>query len=320
MKKLIDSINFLASGIEFVNFRYLKMLGIKIKKYPTIDRLGNTGYGYSFIYDTVHFNYNGLYKCALIQTNTHSILKKRDITLSDKNLYKEKLTHILHTVFGNTDFNLKVERIDYYVDIPLEENEKKMYLLLFRYHMPHFGYTKLKDIYGSSVYRASKRGQYNINMYSRFEKTGLDIDKNILRIELQMKKAKIQNEFKKGIPRTIDNYWNKEAMEKYYFGFYREFLGTGTHYNISKAREIINNFELSDSWKRKLKKLLKVMKVELNHSKAVKSKQTFKNYVEKLGELDINVLCLWDSFPMHISSLPNLLDLAKAVAEAKYFK
>lgn len=317
---MIDSINFLAYDIGFINFNYLRMLGVEIEPYTIFDRIGNSGRGYSFTYKGVQFKFNSIYRCVLIKTNTHDLLNKRDITLGDKETYKEKLNDILKTVFGTTNINLKIERVDYYVDVPLEENQKNMYLALFNNYMPNFAYTKKKTNYASSVYRASKRGQYNINIYSRFEKTKNCLDNGILRIELQMKKPKIKNEAKKGVPRKLDSYWNIEAMEKYYFDFYRPFFGIGNHYRIEKAREIINHSKLSDSWKKKLKKFLKDMMYEVDYKRVIKSKQTFRSYADKLGKLGINVLCIWDCFSPEISSLPNLLDLAKAMAKDKYFK
>ena len=322
---MIDSINYLARNVEFINFKYLKSIEVQINKYTVVDRQGNTGLGYSFVYEKVHFSYNRMYRCVLIKTNTHDMLSKRDITLQDKELYKSKLKPILNTVFQDNRIKLELERVDYYVDIPFEdETLKNTYLALYRYHMPNFAYTKIKNVYSSSVYRCSKRGQYNVNIYSRFEKTKNPDDKGILRVELQMKRPKIIKELKtNGIPREIDSYWCQDAMEDFYFNFYRKFFGIGKHMKYSKAKELINSSSYSKVWKKKLKKFLKELMAQVDYKEVVKSKKTFETYRDKLGALNINTLCIFESLEplfQNVDGIDNLLDLARIVAKNKYFK
>ncbi len=324
---MIDSINFIIHNTTYIDFKHLKKLGINIKKYQTIDRRGNVGTGYSFIYKTVHFQYNSLWKSILVQTNTHEILEKRDITVSDRSAYIRKINRIIDEVFEGKEVKLELERLDYYVDIPFDSEEIAMkYLVLYKYRNPKFAFTKIKGDYETSIYRASKRGQYNVNIYLRYKKTKNEIDKekNILRVELQMKKAKLIKELKKNrIPRKLENYWSAGAMKEYFFGLYAKFFGKGDIYKYKEAVKVIKKSSYSEVWKNKLIKFLKKMISEDDYKAVLKSKQTYDRYVKKLEDLNINVFCMFQAYESYFSdenSIPSIWKLAWDEANNKYFK
>lgn len=187
-----------------------------------------------------------------------------------------------------------------------------------------FGRMKIKKSYKTSVYRQSQRGQYNLNIYSRFECTKEHKDRNILRVELQMKKSKMikeQDQF--GITRELDNYWSKEAMEEYYFKFLEGFFGIGPHRRLADAKLLIDNSDYSDNYKMKLKKFLDDISLEIDHRELSKNKKyyssTIKKYKQMLADISVNTLCI-SKINNKIDVLSNLLDLARDVAERKYFK
>ena len=312
---MLDSINYIIRN-ETVDFNYLKKLGISIKKFSYKWIKDN----YKFNYKSVGFKYYIIFRCIIVQTNPHKILKKRDIANNDKYKYIQELDYIIEKIFQKK-VKMELRRIDYCVDIKLGDL-KKTYLSLYKWHKPKFGYMKIKEIYNTSIYRQSKRGQYNLNIYSRFEKTKNKVDKDILRIELQIKSAKINNNFKKyGIKKDIYNYWSKESMEEYYFKFLKDFFGEGKNYKIEKAEYIINSSNYSKVFKAKLKKFLRNL-LENDEEILVKNKiyniNTIKRYERMLGSIGINTVLLPKMY--QFDELKNILDIAREVADKKYFK
>ena len=320
---MIDSINFAIRDFYNFDFRNLKRIGITPKAFQ-IEKKGFLVTGYYFKYNNIDFSYIPANGKVTVKTTTHKVLKKRDITLSDLKTYKEILLQTIKRVFNRTDVKLYLERIDYYVDIEMTEKMKKLYINLYRLYNPDFGHMKIKKSYKTSVYRQSGRGKYNLNMYSRFEFTKKEKDKNILRIELQMKKSKIEKELKQaGISRDLDNYWTKEAMKEYYFDFLEGFFGIGLHRDLDDAKLVIDNSCYSNKYKEKLKKFLEEMSLEIDEKELVKSKKyncaTIKKYKKMLGDISVNTLCV-SRITSKVKVLPNLLDMARQIAEIKYFR
>lgn len=311
---MIDSINYIIRN-EILDFNYLKKLGISIKKF----KYRGTKNNYVFNYKSIEFKYYATFRCIIVQTNPHKILKKRDITNNDKHNYIQEVNYIIEKIFQK-EISLELRRIDYCVDIKLGDL-KKTYLYLYKWHKPKFGYMKIKEIYNTSIYRQSKRGQYNLNIYSRFEKTKNEEDKDILRIELQLKSAKINNNFKKyGIYKDIYNYWSKDSMEEFYFKFLKNFFGDGKNYKIEKAEHIIEKSKYSKVFKVKLKKFLKNL-LENDEDTLVKNKiynsNTIKKYEKMLGDIGINTVLLPKMY--QFDELENILDIARDVANKNYF-
>lgn len=326
---MIDSINFIIRNVSYIDFWYLRQIGIDIKEFKPKKYTRNTenmefeARAYSFVYESVHFQFYTQYEVIIVKTTTHKLLDKKDVRLKDAKAYKIKLHQIMQKVFNYNNVQLELHRLDYCVDIKLEEKIKKIYLNLYRWNNPKFGNMKIQKIYKTSVYRQSKRGQFNLNIYSRYEFTGDEEDRDIFRIELQMKKAKIKKEYDKyGIDKNIDNYWSKDSMEEYYFKYLKDFFGIGQHYKLSIAKNIIDSSDYSNKYKEKLKRFLTEMTMEVDYRQLARNKlfsiETIKKYIEMLGNLNINTICLYEVYDGY-DVIPNLLDIAKEVAEVKYF-
>lgn len=321
---MIDSINFVINNVYHLDFDYLKSLGVKPKNFQVPKNDGFVISGYHFKYKDIDFTFRPAITKVEVKTTTHKLLKKDDITLSDMKLYQDRLNQIVAEVFGGQDVKLKLVRLDYYVDIELPEKEKKLYLNLYRFHNQNFGRMIRKKSYDTSVYRQTKKGQFNLNIYSRFECTRQGKDKNILRLELQMKKAKIQNELKKyGVTAEIDSYWSQNSMQEYYFDFLEPFFGKGPHRRMKDAKKIIEESDYSETYKEKLKKFLDDISAEIDDRELIKSKKysapTIRRYKQMLSNLSINTICV-SRITDKIEILANLLDIAREIAETKYFK
>ena len=180
---------------------------------------------------------------------------------------------------------------------------------------------KIEKDYPTSIYMKTKVGQNNLNIYSRYEKTKKEEDKGILRIEVQNKKKKIKNEYDKyGIDKDLDNYWNIQAMNEYYFNFLYDYLYEGNYYKRKTARQIINNSSYTISMKDKLKKFLKDIEKSKLYTLIAGRKYSngaINNYIEKLNHLSINPIPIPED--SEYDKLDNLLNLAREKAKTTYF-
>ena len=157
---MIDSINFIIRNIKNIDLKHLNNL--KIRCYPL-----ESGIGYHFIYKTVQFQYYKVSHVLFIKTNTHYILNKKHILLSDKEIYKEKINKILVEIIGDSSLQLELNRIDFYVDIYVG-NLVKIYIDLLKKHKDSYKYMKRRKIYKTSSYIKTKVGQTKMNMYDKY--------------------------------------------------------------------------------------------------------------------------------------------------------
>lgn len=327
MKIMIDSINFIIRDVEELDFKNIcKIIQGKVKHYT--QRNKNTGYEnscYSFNYKGIEFKYNSNRKLVTMITNAHKVLNKMDIKESDLNEYEGRVHQAVSEVLNTNNFNLELSRIDYCIDIPLTEDEMKVYLFLLKYNKEKFKYMKKENEYATSVYVKTKKGKRNLNIYDRGAKTGKEEDKNVLRIELQCKSKLVKSELEKdGIGRELCNYWSKQGMEDYYFDVLSDYFYEGDYYTRDLADKIIDESDNTKKSKEKLKKFLE--DVENNKlagliSDKKYSPQVIRNRIKKLNELSINPIpiprLLVES--RHIEQLENLLTRARRIAKESYF-
>lgn len=355
---MIDSVNLLVRDIEWIDFKYLKKLGIYYKKFKKKQRNGYVCLCYSFKYKEIKFIYNKNYKTVLIMTNAHIVLNKKDITVSDKFEYELKIQKILQVILNIPNIKYEVNRIDYCDDFKTNEiisyiegknikkftpteNDMKIYHYLLWYGRHTYKYMKQDRVYGTSIYLKTKHGKYNFQFYDRYAKTKKEEDKGIYRVELQCKNKFIKSNFKNvGISKDLDNYWSKSAMIEYYFDFLQDFFNRGDYYKLDegtkiikksknntvkmrnkliKFREDIITYTLDNLLKPKFCKEVN----KLNKEKVLNYCYTkIKNYIERLDEIGVNPISIIDynGGKTDRTSLPNLLKLLRSVAEEKYFK
>ena len=89
MNYMIDSINVVVERVERLDKSYIKKeLGIRVKYKKKYEME-------TFVYKDIKFMYYIWYKNLEIETTTHKILGKKDITLSDMKKFKEKMNSII---------------------------------------------------------------------------------------------------------------------------------------------------------------------------------------------------------------------------------
>lgn len=318
---MIDSINFLIKDVENLDFKHLVELGIYPKEFK-IKKNKFECIGYTYKYKNILFKYNKNFQTILIITNVHKILQKRDIHINDLSRYKNKIYEIVTEVLNTSNMKLELNRIDYCIDIELDAQLKSRYLFLLNQHKTNYKYMKMKEQYVTSIHKSNKNGQSNLNIYARWNYTNKKEDKNTLRIEVQIKRAKIKKEFKdNGIVKDVDMYWSKDSFYENTIELLKAFLYEGNYCSRKRAKEIIRNCNYKDVEKKKLLKFLLMTErygIDDIVTKKIYCKQTVNKYIEMLNNININPIVLpriWTD----CSEIENLLTLAKRTAEEKYF-
>jgi len=315
---MIDSLNLNINKLKYLDYNHIFKIGARVVSNKDKDTF------FKFYYNDIFFQYDTIHRYLLIEANAHTILGKRDITLSDMKKYQKKCMELIKIILPNGDLNITISRIDYCVDVYVGE-KMSTYLNLLNRHRGQYYYMKKVDVYDTSLYIKTKYGQYHINFYDRYAKTGNIEDKGILRLELEMLPPKIRNEKKRNdVDKYIHKYWNKEAMEKYYFDFLLPYLFEGIYYKRTLSKKIIDKSDLSKTWKRKLNKFT-LFEGRYGIDDIVKDKKRKKfcrttedNYIERLNDLGINPITIPKE--AEYKELRNLYKLAREKAEADYFK
>jgi len=323
---MIDSLNLIIYNVKWLDFKRIITLGVNCVK-----KFNNSAY--SFKYKNVEFKYNKLNQYLLIKTKVGEILNKDDITLSDKEEYKKIMINIIKDVLPELTSPIFVSRIDYKVDILVLE-KMSTYLNLLNRHSRRFNYMRKKTEYETSLRLSNKYGKTNLNFYDKYEERNsknkeAEKYEGILRLEIQCKPTMLNKEQQKYIEtekqegriKTIDEYWNKEAMELYYFEFLKSYLYEGDYYNRDMYKELVNNSTLTELEKKRLIRF-SLMESRYGINGLVDKKKisyyTVRKYVKMLNDLDINPITIPDD--SEYESLENLLKEARNTAKGKYFK
>lgn len=319
---MIDSINFIIKQINITDLNSELLRTTQIKSFNNkFEKNTYVKSGIRFCYENVYFTYYYNTRVLNIIANAHKLLEKKDVKLSDKEVYEKKLLNILNNVIVNLpNFKLELSRIDYCVDLNLEE-KLNTYLTLLNLNVCVFKYMKKYDNYGTSIYLKTKQGKQNLNIYNRYEKTKDNSDSGILRIEVQNKKRLLKSEFDDyGISKELNNYWSITAMEDYYWSIIDGYCYIGNHYKFKYANMIIKNSKLKENMKRKLEMfLLDIEKYGLEQIKNMSNYNYCKinNYIKRLKDLNINPIPLPKN--CEFDQLDGLSEMTRKIANEKYF-
>ena len=301
---MIDSINFKIENIDYLDFKQLYEKGIRVDDITTTNpKTGFINMCYVFKYKGATFKFNRSNGTILIYASPHKILNKRDIKLSDFKEYELRLNEILIKIFGTSNINIQLDRIDFCCDISLTEDEAKTYISILRFNRIRYRYMKQKKTYLTYIYIKTERGKTNLNIYIRQPKTKSEIDRGIFRIEVQCKRKLIKSEYDKyEIPKVLEYYWSEEAMEEYFFNFLKGYLYEGDYHTIENAKKIINTSDYKPNMKRKLKNFIKHVSLyylsnlmDPEFCKDVRlhySYGTINNYIKKLNAINVNPITI----------------------------
>lgn len=312
---MLDSIDLIIYNIKWIDFKKLRLLGIEIKSKKL--REGNT---YWFEYKNIRFKFNPTKKYLLLITNVKTLLGKRDVSIKDKEIYKNIVLEIVKEVIEK-DVSIELSRIDYCIDIFLKnEEELKTYIEILKKYKHKYKYMRLEKSYDTSLYLTNGYGQFTFNFYDKYAESKNPVDKNILRLEIQVNTPKLKKEAKKGIPKILDEYWSKKAMKEYYFEVLKGYIYEGRYYKKGKIYKVINNSDLEKDYKRKLKKFIRDVDSK-GIDEIIKTKllcrTTIEKYIKMLVNLGVNPVPIPNE--SGFDELDNLYYKAREIAETRYF-
>ena len=201
-----------------------------------------------------------------------------------------------------------------------------MIFVLLNKHHKRFKYIESKQDYPNSIYLCKPRGSIGINIYDKFSQILNEYNyeddnfRNVIRIELQLKKNKIQRLYKKqDIARDIKKYWCRKTMEQQYFDYLKDYLYIGDYYKLSKAKRIIFSSSYSETIKNNLIKFVtEINCIGITLASKNYSYNTSKKYIHLLNNLKLNPITIDND--CKIEKIENLLNRARKVAEVTKFK
>lgn len=218
--------------LDSLNYSMLDVYPPHIIDFKKRFRRYNSNYIYTFTYKGIHFNYYLLHHTLTFSTHTQRILSKLNVVEDDVDVYLEKLTSIIREVVTIKIPKLNLTRCDYCIDVSTSSSEElKEIFNLLQLHHSQFKYIRVNQIYDNSRYLCTPNSSININIYDKFAQIlntyGYEDNrfKNVLRVELQLKKNKIQKLYHKfNVQRDVRKYWSKEMLQKLYIDYLEEYL------------------------------------------------------------------------------------------------
>ena len=201
-----------------------------------------------------------------------------------------------------------VKRIDYARNVRVEQELIPKYLDLFsradngnlKVQYNYIGKRK-KQMKGS--FRLFNKS-ITINFYNKYDErinknksSEVEDAENVLRLEIQCKKNKVNNIKNKNKWDTnmLLNYLSEEISKETLYKYYKKTIGTEDYYSLKKAEEIINKSNMRENKKNKLIQILKL----INKKRSVPGARElycndsqFNYYVGELKKLGINPVTL----------------------------
>ncbi len=354
---MIDSINMVVENVKSIDIGYLRhTLGINVK--DGFDENIKTD---NFKYKDVDYTYYQTFHNLFLKTTTSKVLNKKDVTIKDKDAFKENINNSLNDILKTKDlmYDIKITRFDYMVDINVQtanfttngdsdnknvnvNNKMKTYIQLLKKHKFKFRAMRKKKDYNTGLYLETSSGrtinfywkekciidkgikkgkkikkknkgdiekmQFQINELNEKVNEELKTYKNIFRLELQNKKGTLKSHYKsskkankkdsnvKIQERTIDNYWDKDTMYKYYVKEITAYLYKGDYYKLELAIKKISESDYKESWKIKLSKFIcGIHNIGIGKMEDRYSRNTFKGYIERLNTIKVNPITIPDN-------------------------
>ena len=304
--------------IEF--FMFVPVYQIDTRKFIQYDK-ENGLHHYS---KGINFSYNFKHWTLTVKTTAEAVIGRTDITINDYAEYADKLTKIVSEVVERDVHieELKISRIDYKVDIPLTDEEMKIFKQIKDKHYINYKYMSQKVQYDTSVHLKSPKGygQCVLNSYSKFNECMEIKYFNVWRVEIEVFKSKIRkNLINYGISRELSNYWTINSFNENYFELLKGYYFLGDYYRLDVARNKIRHSDYSKTIKDNLCKF--VTRINRYGMTGVKGKYynyvTMKKYCELLDNIDVNPVTI--DIGSNVTYMENILKKCKRIVEEKYF-
>lgn len=243
-----------------------------------------------------------------IQLNPTKLLNKDIVDLTreeDLQEVEKKFNKVIEQIHINlnTFFYWTLNRIDYAINI--KTPYVKEYIELFqrcevpyRFKIPYDKVAKIRKHKKGSFYIFNNSTVINFydKQEERFNNSGdiIDSAKDILRLEIQCKKAKTDYmKYKNKFDMKFLGYYTSEELSlKTISTYFDKIIGKGDYYKLDKARGIVNSSNNTKATKEKLINILELVNKHRSIDKAREnsnySKESFNRYIKKIRELNVN--------------------------------
>ena len=157
MIKMIDSLNIVLHRIEKLDKEYISSrIGID-EIYDFTDEDGKCGI--TFSYKTIKFDYY-FYGNLVVETTTHKVLDKKDISLSDKDEYKNQTMKIIKEVIGDKKYKeILLTQNDYCADLDVGADKITDYYILMNNGSSKYKHKERKRRYDTSIHLTTDGGK-----------------------------------------------------------------------------------------------------------------------------------------------------------------
>ncbi|HWO74647.1 MAG TPA: phage/plasmid replication protein [Bacillus sp. (in: firmicutes)] len=234
------------------------------------------------------------------------LIGKADIQESDMEKIQKSLDKYLYYVFGKSDKELTLLRLDFRFDAVIPNKKHRDFLLkIYKKTVEKHGFKKKNPHYKSTVYFNSKSTKVIVyDKETEREKKNEEIqeyEKNVLRFEVCLQNRHL-NYMKRTyrLDKRLENYLTEDFWTKYMTKNICPIFFKGDFYPISLSEKIIEKSDIKESDKTKLREFmcdvsrygfggLKNLRKECNGGKKIKySKYITDKFIKMLEDLNIN--------------------------------
>lgn len=236
------------------------------------------------------------------------MLGRSNITENDYKFVENEMNNYIYELFGNSNNELKMVRLDYRVDIKVPKEDRFILLKLYRKSYKKHGFKKLKNIkdFDTSIYFQSK--SVSLLIYDK-EKERIDnnkeiqeYEKDILRMEVALFNRHLNYKNNRcNVFKDLQVYFNKSFYEKYINDHLRKFINNGDHYKLYISEKIIYDSDLKERDKEFLRQFLidvsrsnltGILNLKDDSGKTIYSKYKRNKAINMLSKLNINPISI----------------------------
>lgn len=247
----------------------------------------------------VEFSNKPIAFCKLV-IDIPLILNRGNVEENDYEQIESYIRRALSIVYGDVllfeQHNLS--RIDYRFDIEIpNENIRKIYFELFRKLKKKRAHLE-KKIYFTSQYHQCKSLHiifYDKEQERRDKNENVEMwERGVMRFEVCVEKNHLKyKKYKKGEPRFLKDYFNKEKYAHYMNNYILNICPIGDFYSYAKLEAMIVAMDLSIREKLEMKKFAKyVSKGSLDTPAKYYSSSTYRKYLKLFNEQGINPITI----------------------------
>lgn len=201
---------------------------------------------------------------------------------------------------------MTVSRVDYCYNCRIEDEKIRQTLFDALQKCPTKAIYTVRGVnYATSIYSRSKSKVVNVydktaEREAKYRSTGSRMalpqsyEQDIVRMELQVKSEHLKYMARRGFARTVTNWINVDTEARYLEKLYGMFP-KGDFFTLEQAESLIVSSKYSKTIKNNLIKFIRIIvKSNMDVAKTTLSYNTYRRYLNLLGDLGINPITIPD--------------------------